>query len=48
MSPTLRATFWNISTISGVSADTLNRPLARSCSATKGEKFASARVRAPG
>src|SRR5580700_3404030 len=44
MSLTLRATFWNNSTISGVSALTRNRPLATSASATYGEKFASARA----
>jgi len=34
MSLTLRATFWNNSTISGVSALTRNRPLATSAWAT--------------
>ena len=43
MSPTLRATPWNNSTWSGVSALTLNRPLATSIWATKGAKFASPR-----
>ena len=44
MSLTLRATPWNSSTWSGVSAFTLNRPLATSIWATKGAKFASPRA----
>jgi hypothetical protein len=44
MSLTLRATPWNSSTWSGVSALTLNRPLAASIRATKGAKFASPRA----
>ncbi len=44
MSLTLRATPWNSSAWSGVSALTLNRPLAASIWATKGAKFASPRA----
>ena len=44
MSLTLRATPWNSSTWSGVSALTLKRPLATSIRATKGAKFASPRA----
>jgi hypothetical protein len=44
MSLTLRATPWNSSTWSGVSALTLNRPPATSIPATTGAKFASPRA----